>query len=73
MFLLPDTLQVDLAFVPATEFRALSPTFRLVFGEAGEPRHLPTPSDGDLIGLAWLYALHARSSIARGGSGRRNT
>jgi hypothetical protein len=66
VFLLPATLQVDLAFVPATEFRALAPTFRLVFGEANESRHAPSASSGDVIGLAWLYALHARSSIARG-------
>jgi predicted nucleotidyltransferase len=66
VFLLPSTLQVDLAFVPATEFRALAPTFRLMFGESKEPRHVPPPSPGDLVGLAWLYALHARTCIARG-------
>ena len=65
VFLLPGTLQVDLAFVPATEFRALAPTFRLMFGTANEPRHVPPPPPADLIGLAWLYALHARSCIAR--------
>ncbi len=66
VFFLPNTLQVDLAFVPATEFRALAPTFRLMFGKANESRHVPPPEPGDIIGLAWLYALHARSSIARG-------
>src|SRR5260370_18568364 len=30
-FLLPSTLQFDLAFVCGTEFRALAPTFRLMF------------------------------------------
>ena len=65
VFLLPSTLQVDLAFVSAAEFRALAPTFRLMFGVANEPRHAPPPSPGDIIGLAWLYALHARSCIAR--------
>jgi hypothetical protein len=65
VFLLPGTLQVDLAFVPETEFRALAPTFRLMFGRANEPRHAPPPQPSDIIGLAWLYALHARSSIAR--------
>jgi hypothetical protein len=65
VFLLPSTLQVDLAFVPATEFRALAPTFRLMFGVSKESRHAPPPQPGDIIGLAWLYALHARSSIAR--------
>ena len=66
VFLLPSTLQVDLAFVPATEFRALAPTFRLIFGEANEPRDFPPASAGDLVRLGWLYALHARSCIARG-------
>jgi hypothetical protein len=65
VFLLPNTLQVDLAFVPGTEFRALAPTFRLISGGANEPRHAPPPEPLDIIGLAWLYALHARSCIAR--------
>lgn len=65
VFLLPSTLEVDLAFVSAAEFRALAPSFRLVFGEANESRHVPPPPHRDIIGLAWLYALHARSCIAR--------
>ena len=65
VFILPSTLQVDLAFVPATEFRALAPSFRLMSGNAHEPRHAPPPQPSDIIGLAWLYALHARSCIAR--------
>ena len=65
VFLLPGTLQVDLAFVSATEFRPLAPTFRLMFGEAKEPLHVPPQPPGDIIGLGWLYALHARSCIAR--------
>ena len=65
VFLLPGTLQVDLAFVHASEFRALAPTFRLIFGTANEPRQFPPPTPGGLIGLGWLYALHARSCIAR--------
>jgi hypothetical protein len=66
VFLLPTTLQVDLAFVPTTEFRALGPTFLLKFGEAKEPRHMPAPEPGSIIGMAWLHALHARTCIARG-------
>ena len=65
VFLLPNTLQVDIAFAPATEFRALAPTFRLMFGEANESKHVPPPLPGNIIGLAWLYALHVRSCIAR--------
>ncbi|MGA3235578.1 MAG: nucleotidyltransferase domain-containing protein [Bryobacteraceae bacterium] len=65
VFLLASTLQVDLAFVSAAEFRALAPTFRLMFGKANESRHMPPTPPADIIGLGWLYALHARSSIAR--------
>jgi hypothetical protein len=64
VFVLSSTLQVDLAFVPATEFRALAPTFRLVFGEANEPQHVPPPAIESIIGFGWLHALHARSGIA---------
>jgi hypothetical protein len=66
VFLLGSTLQVDLAFWAATEFGAIAPTFRLVFGTANERPHTPPPDAGTLAGTAWLYALHARSSIARG-------
>jgi hypothetical protein len=66
VFFLSNTLQVDLAFVPAPEFRALAPTFRLVFGKENEPRHALPQTPGDIVGLGWLYALHARSCIARG-------
>jgi hypothetical protein len=65
VFLLPATLQVDLAFVPASEFRGLSPAFRLVSGTAQESWLVPPPTPESLIGLALLYALHVRSSIAR--------
>ena len=65
VFLLTDTLQVDLAFAPAADFRPLGPTFSLVFGEANDPLLMPPPSVNDLIGMSWLYALHVRSCIAR--------
>ena len=66
VFLLPSTLQVDLAFVHDAEFRALAPTFRLISGEAKEPQHAQPPPAETIIGMGWLYALHARSCIARG-------
>ncbi len=65
VFLLPSTLQVDLAFAPAADFGARGPTFHLVFGDAAVQEHMPPPAAEELIGWAWLYALHARSSIAR--------
>jgi hypothetical protein len=66
VFLLASTLQVDLAFAPAREFGARAATFRLAFGRAVELPHVGTPASASLIGYAWLYALHARSSLARG-------
>lgn len=67
VFLLASTLQVDLAFSPAAEFGAIaSSTFRLLFGTAKEQPLAAAPSASQLIGLGWLHALHARSSIARG-------
>jgi hypothetical protein len=66
VYLLDSTLQVDVAFSPADDFGAIGPTFRLVFGDANHPRPAPEPVVADLIGMGWLYALHARSSIERG-------
>ena len=66
VFLLANTLQVDLAFAPAADFRARAPSFKLVKGTAAPADHRPPPTAEFLIGMAWLYALHARSSIARG-------
>ncbi len=46
----------------------VGPSFRLLFGEANAPTSPPRPAPETLIGMGWLYALHARSSIARGRS-----
>src|SRR5207249_6935035 len=56
----------DIAFWPEAEFGAIGPTFRLLFGATGQPPVPPPPSAVQLVGMAWLYALHVRSSIARG-------
>jgi hypothetical protein len=66
VFLLPSTLQVDIAFWPASEFGPIGPSFQLLFGSAGERPPDGAPNPAHLIGMAWLYALHARSAIARG-------
>jgi hypothetical protein len=66
VFLLSNSLQVDLAFAPQPHFRARAPTFRLLFGTAAEPLHVQPPPAEELIGYAWLYALHVRSATARG-------
>jgi predicted nucleotidyltransferase len=66
VFLLSSSLQVDLSFWPGDAFAASGASFRLLFGESNEPRPPRSPAPGALIGMGWLYALHARSSIARG-------
>lgn len=65
VFLLHNTLQVDISFWPESQFRAMGPKFKLVFGLANDAQPLPTGNPSELIGLAWLYALHVRSSMAR--------
>ena len=44
----------------------IGPNFRLLFGTANERPVKPQPSAAGLIGMGWLYALHVRSSHARG-------
>ena len=78
VFLLPDTLQLDLSMTPATRFRPAGPRFRLLFGEtapggSGTPvppvpgdLFLPTPAvAADIFGWGVIYALHARACIER--------
>jgi len=66
VFLMDSTLQVDLAFTPASSFGAVAPSFKVLFGEAVERTPSAPPTAMSLLDYAWLYALHARSSIERG-------
>ncbi|WP_410598388.1 nucleotidyltransferase domain-containing protein [Amycolatopsis sp. lyj-90] len=65
VFLLPGTLQVDIAFWHDEDFGPTGPRFEVLFGEANDVEKTRPPVARDLIDWAWLYALHARSSIAR--------
>jgi hypothetical protein len=66
VFLLEDTQQVDLSFWAPGELRALGPAFAPLFGEMGESVASVPRDRAQLVGLTWLYLLHARSSIVRG-------
>ena len=66
VFLLRSSLQVDVSFWPHTHFRATEDGFRLLFGTANAPTSPPPPDLETAIGMGWLYALHARSALARG-------
>lgn len=65
VFLLPDGLEVDIAFVPAADFGPQGPSWRTVFGDAAPRKDPPSPSRRELTGLAWHHALHARVCIRR--------
>lgn len=66
VFLLSSSLQVDVSFWPEEQFRATEPGFRLLFGTPQAPSEPREVDVANAIGMAWLYALHARSAIARG-------
>jgi predicted nucleotidyltransferase len=66
VFLLPDWLEVDIAFTPEADFGPRGPTWRTVFGSSGPPAAVPRPKGDFLAGLAWHHALHARVCIERG-------
>ena len=66
VFLMSSTLQVDLAFAPASSFGAVAPSFKVLFGEDVERPPMTPPAAMSLLDYGWLYALHARSSLERG-------
>ena len=66
VFLLKNTLQVDIAFWSAAEFGPVGPNFKLIYGQTKPAQAAPEVNINDLVGMAWLYALHVRSSLARG-------
>lgn len=66
VFLLQNTLQVDISFWAAEDFRAVGPKFSLIFGQPNKAKPTVAPDVSEFIGMAWLYALHVRSSLARG-------
>lgn len=65
VFLCPNYLQLDISMSPASEFRATSPRFKLLFGEANEPRFAPRTERGYALGWAVLWARFARVCIER--------
>lgn len=67
VFLLANTLQVDISFWRPESFGATGPAFQIIFGRGkSAPAATAGQSHDDLIGMAWLYALHVRSSVNRG-------
>ncbi|MEV3937840.1 nucleotidyltransferase domain-containing protein [Glycomyces sp. NPDC049804] len=65
VFLLESSLQVDVSFWPHDQFRGTEPGFKVVFGTPNPSTEPNAPDPVGMIGMGWLYALHARSAIAR--------
>lgn len=66
VFFSTDTLQIDLSFFPFEDFRATGgEALKLLFGEARPPAPTTEPDWQMMVRWSWLYALHARSAIAR--------
>lgn len=66
VFLLSDSLQIDLSFWPHDAFRATGESHRLLFGAILDEDPVAPPDLAVVLGWGWLYALHARSAINRG-------
>jgi hypothetical protein len=65
VFLLPGCLQFDLSFTPESDFGAIGPQFKLLFGAAVEKPQIAPPAPRDLFGYAVHHALRARLCIER--------
>jgi len=66
VFLIPECLELDLSFTPASRFGAGGPKFRLLFGETVDQAEEPPTSAHQLLGYAVHHTLHARTAIERG-------
>jgi len=66
VFLLPGCLQFDLSFSPASQFGAIGPKFKLLFGTAVEKEHLQPAAAPELFGYAVHHLVRARICIERG-------
>lgn len=66
VFLFPGYLQVDVSVTPASEFGALGPQFRLLFGSAVERPQAEPLSAQDIFGPGVHHAVRARFCVERG-------
>jgi hypothetical protein len=73
VFLLRNSLELDLSMIPAPEFRPTGPSFSLLFGEAAAASVKPDMSIQELFGYAVHHAFHARACIDRDGPGMPST
>jgi len=65
VFLLPHALQLDLSFTPRKDFRPYGSRFRLIYGQAGEPKYPETALPRQVFGLAVHHLVRARICLER--------
>jgi hypothetical protein len=65
VFLLPGCLQVDVSFAPASQFGAMGPQFRLLFGSAVSRPVAAPPNPRELFGYGVHHAVRARVCVER--------
>jgi len=66
VFLLPGCLQFDLSFTPASDFGAMGPKFKTLFGKTVRKPHTAPPPADELFGYAVHHAMRARFCVERG-------
>lgn len=66
VFLLASTLQVDLSWWPHGQLVTGGVPIRLLFGQADDTTAPAAEDARQHVRMTWLYALHARSALARG-------
>lgn len=66
VFLLPGCLQFDLSFTRASQFGAIGPRFKLLFGSAVAKAQIEPAPGQELFGYAVHHAVRARVCIERG-------
>lgn len=65
VFLLTNTLQVDIAFAPEDQFGPLAPSFELAFGKTDSAVESHPQGLELIVGYCWLNAIHVRSALKR--------
>jgi hypothetical protein len=66
VFLLPTTLQVDVSFWAFGRFGGNGEPFSVIYGDEAVLHRRPGFDQPLALDMAWLYALHVRSALARG-------
>jgi hypothetical protein len=65
VFLLSNSLEVDVSLTPETAFGARGSTFEMVFGQSAPSVAADAHDTDEVIGYGWIYVLNAHAAIQR--------